>query len=112
MRNDGHVVSEAEFARAVQQGRQNAKRGFRVRFVRYWPDYDAVAIMTEHQGGFLVPRASIEPLRDLDVNALSRLELCPGGAAFEIADLDIHVSIHGLLTDALPAVSPTKILSR
>ncbi|MCJ2019787.1 MULTISPECIES: hypothetical protein [unclassified Methylobacterium] len=53
----------------------------------------------------------IEPLREVDIPALSRLELWPGGAAFEIADLDIHVSVHGLLTTVLPAMIPSEILS-
>ncbi|MCJ2065165.1 hypothetical protein MKK63_20965 [Methylobacterium sp. J-088] len=106
-----HVVSEADLEHALEQGRVCSARAFRASAVSYWPDHDAIAILTERHGGFLIPRALIEPLREVDIPALSRLELWPGGAAFEIADLDIHVSVHGLLTAALPAMIPSEVLS-
>lgn len=106
-----HVVSEADLEHAFRQGRARSEREFRASSVTYWPDHDAVAILTERHGGFLVPRALIEPLRDVDTAALLRLELWPGGAAFAIADLDIHVSVHGLLTEALPVMIPAEVLS-
>lgn len=106
-----HVVPGVDRERALGQGRVRSEREFRASSVRYRPDHDAVAILTERQGGFLIPRALIEPLRDVDRPALSRLELRPGRAAFAIADLDIHVSVHGLLTDALPVTIPAEVLS-
>lgn len=106
-----HVVSEADLEHAIEQGRARPAREFRASAVSYWPDHDAVAILTERHGGFLIPRASIEPLRAVDISALSRLELWPGGAAFAITDLDIHVSVHGLLTATLPAMIPSGVRS-
>lgn len=106
-----HAVSEMELKRAIHEGRARSEREFRASAVRYWPDHDAVAIMTERHGGFLVPRTLIEPLRDIEPAALARLELWPGGAAFEITDLDIHVNVHGLLTAALPTMIPAEVLS-
>jgi hypothetical protein len=106
-----HVISEADFNRALRQGRAQSEREFRANSVTYWPDQDAVAILTDRHGGFLVPRRLIDPLRDVDPAFLSQIELWPGGGAFEIADLDIHVSVHGLLTAALPAMIPAEVLS-
>lgn len=106
-----HAVSEPELERALRRGLERARTEFRARAVHYWPEHDAVAILTERDGGFLVPRTAIEPLRDVDPGALARIEIWAGGSAFAIADRDIHVSVHGLLTRVLPGLIPPDVLA-
>jgi len=106
-----HEVSDAELARVLEAGRQEAAREFRARSARYVAELDAVEIVTARDGGFLVPRRLIGALRDASPEALAGLEVWPDGSAIEVDALDIQVSVHGLLSAALPAMVPEGVIA-
>lgn len=99
-----HNISDAEYADALTAGKEAPEAEFRANSVRYIADRDALEIITSTNAGFLVPRQWIGALQDIAVEDLSRLEIWPDGSAIEIEDLDIHISVHGLLVATLPAM--------
>ena len=103
--------TDQELSRALDAGRREAKTEFRARSVRYDPDRDVVEIVTAQDIGFLVPRAWIGPLAQLPPDQLALLDIWPDGSDIEIDTLDIHVSVHGLLSQVLPAMLPTSFLA-
>ena len=100
-----------DLSRALDTGMREAKTEFRARSVRYDPDRDVVEIVTTQNVGFLVPRAWIGPLAQLSPDQLALLDVWPDGSAIELDTLDIHVSVHGLLSQVLPAMLPTSFLA-
>lgn len=106
-----HDVGDEELARALEAGRHEAEREFRARSARYVSELDAVEVVTARDGGFLVPRRLIGALRDIPPEALAGLEAWPDGSAIEVEALDVQVSVHGLLSAALPAMLPEGVIA-
>ena len=98
-------------SRAVDAGQREAETEFRARSVRYDPDRDTVEIVTTRNVGFLVPRVWIGALADLRPDQLTSLDVWPDGSAIELDVLDIQVSVHGLLSQVLPAILPSSFLA-
>jgi hypothetical protein len=106
-----HSTTDAGLAAALAASRQEAETEIRARAVRYVADRDAVEILTTRDAGFLVPRTWIDALRDVPTQALAELAVWPDGSAIEIEDLDIHISVHGLMATVLPAMLPTRAVA-
>jgi hypothetical protein len=104
-------ITEQDITRALDAGRHEAEAEFRASAVRYLPDRDAVEIVTTRDAGFLIPRRWIGALAGLSPEQLAGLEIWPDGSAIELGDMDIQVSVHGLLTQALPAMLPARALA-
>ena len=98
-------------SRALDAGQQETETEFRARSVRYDPDRDAVEIVTTRSIGFLVPRVWIGAFANLRPDQLALLEVWPGGSAIELDALDIQVSVHGLLSQVLPAMLPASFIA-
>ena len=92
-------------------GRMEAEGEIRAQAVRYLPERDAIEIITNRNAGFLIPRQWIGALQDVPTAELSKLEIWPDGSAIELDDLDVHISLHGLLTVVLPAILPLGIVA-
>jgi hypothetical protein len=107
-----YAITNQDLAHAVRAGKREMDAEFRARSVRYLPDRDVVEIVTMHNAGFLIPRGWILALADLAPAQLANLEVWPDGSAIELEALDIQVSVHGLLTRALPAMLPARVLAR
>lgn len=106
-----HNITDAEYVRAIEGGREGAESEFRAQSVRYVADRDALEIVTSRNAGFLIPRQWIGALQDVSIEDLARLEVWPDGSAIEIEDLDIHISVHGLLAASLPGMLSTRTLA-
>lgn len=106
-----HDVSDAEMTQALEVGRHEAEREFRARSARYVPELDAVEVVTTRNGGFLVPRRLVGALREIPPDALAGLEAWPDGSAIEVEALDVQVSVHGMLSAALPAMVPDGVIA-
>jgi hypothetical protein len=106
-----HAISDQDIARALDAGRDEAETEFRARSVRYLADRDVVEIVTTRDAGFLIPRAWIGALADLTSAQLAQLQVWLDGSAIELDALDIQLSVHGLLTQALPAMLPARVLA-
>lgn len=106
-----HDISKHELDNAVRRGKAREATEFRAQAVRYRPDQDAVEIVTTDNSGFLIPRSWIEPLAALDPMELTRLEIWPGGAAIELTEHDVHISVNGLLASSLPRMVPKAALA-
>ena len=106
-----HAITDQDLARAVQARQREADAEFRARSVRYLPDRDVVEIVTTRDAGFLIPRAWIGSFAELTPGQLADLQVWPDGSAIELDALDIQVSVHGLLTQALPAMLPARVLA-
>ncbi len=104
-------ISETDIDRAVAAGRAAADSEFRTRSVRYLADRDMVEIVTTRGAGLLVPRRWIGALAGVAPQHLAGLDVWPDGSAIEIAALDIQISVHGLLTELLPALLPAGALA-
>ena len=102
-----HSVTDAEFAAALAAGRVEAETETRARTVRYVADRDAIEIVTTRHAGFLIPRGWIGALQGVSIEDLAKLELWPDGSAIGLEELDIHISVDGLMTAILPAMLPT-----
>ncbi|MGA3241840.1 MAG: DUF2442 domain-containing protein [Bryobacteraceae bacterium] len=101
-------ISDAEYASALAAGRTETEIEIRAQGVRYVPERDAIEIVTNRNAGFLIPRQWIGALQDVPTAELGKLEVWPDGAAIELEDRDIHISVHGLLTAILPAMLPSR----
>ena len=106
-----HDVTDAEFAAALATGRTEVETEIRAEAVRYIADRDAIEIVTTRHAGFLIPRAWIGALQDVPIADLAKLELWPDGSAIELEDLDIHISVDGLVTAILPAMLPARTVA-
>jgi len=106
-----HGITDAEFSRALDTGREEMATELRAQSVRYVADRDALEIVTSRNAGFLIPRQWIGALQDVRVDDLQRLEIWPDGSAIEIEHLDIQISVHGLLAAVLPGMLSTKTLA-
>lgn len=104
-------IAGQDLNRALDAGLREAETEFRARSVRYDPDRDAIEIVTTRNVGFLVPRAWIGPLASLPPDQLALLDVWPDGSAIELDALDIQVSVHGLLSQVLPAMLPSSFLA-
>ena len=100
-----------DLSRALEAGQREAETEFRARSVRYDLDRDVIEIVTTQNVGFLVPRAWIGPFAQLPPDQLALLDVWPDGSAIELDTLDIHVSVHGLLSQVLPAILPSSFLA-
>ena len=106
-----HQITDAEYAAALAAGRAEAEGEVRAQAVRYVPDRDAIEIVTTQNAGFLIPRQWIGVLQDVPTEDLAKLEVWPDGSAIEIEDRDIHISVHGLMTEMLPAMLPPRAVA-
>ncbi len=104
-------ITDAEFAAALAAGRVEAETEIRARTVRYVADRDSIEIVTTRHAGFLIPRGWIGALQDVPIEELVKLDIWPDGSAIELEDLDIHISVDGLMTAILPAMLPTKTIA-
>jgi len=52
-----------------------------------------------------------QDLARLSPGQLAHLEVWPDGSAIELDALDIQISVHGLLSQVLPAMLPTSFLA-
>jgi hypothetical protein len=84
---------------------------FRAQAVRYLPDHDAIEVITVRNGGFVIPRRLVGVLQDVGVADLAKIDLWPDGSLIEIEDLDIHISVDGMIKAALPVLVPGRIVS-
>jgi len=50
-------------------------------------------------------------LQEVSKSNLKKLEVWPDGSAIELADQDIQISVHGLLTALLPAMVPPGVIA-
>src|SRR6185312_7906251 len=98
-------------AAALSAGQADSENEIRARGVRYVPERDAVEIVTNRNAGVLIPRQWIGALQDVSPEDLRKLDVWPDGSAIEIEDRDIHISVHGLLTAALPAIIPGRVVA-
>ena len=106
-----HQITDAEYAAALAAGRAEMETEIRVQTVRYVLDRDAIEVVTTRNAGFLIPRQWIGALQDVTTEDLMRLEVWPDGAAIEIEDRDIHISVHGLLSAVLSAMLPPRAIA-
>lgn len=106
-----HEITEQGITRALEAGLQEAEAEFRARAVRYCSDRDVVEIVTTREAGFLIPRSWISAFAGLSSGQLAELAVWPDGSAIELETLDIQVSVHGLLTQALPAMLPARAVA-
>ena len=104
-------ITAHDLSRALDAGLREAETEFRARAVRYDPDRDAVEIVTTQGVGFIVPRACVGSLAGLRPDQLALLDVWPDGSAIELDALDIQISVHGLLSQVLPAVLPASFLA-
>ncbi len=79
--------------------------------MRYLQDHDAIEILTTQSGGFVVPRKPVAALQDVKHRDLAAMEIWLDGSVIEIDDLDIHISIDGLIRSALPVLIPSRIVA-
>ena len=106
-----HGITDAEFAAALAAGQVEAETEIRAQTVRYVADRDSIEIVTTRNAGFLIPRHWIGVLQDIPIEDLAKLEIWPDGSAIELEDLDIHISVDGLMTAILPAMLPTRTVA-
>jgi hypothetical protein len=106
-----HNITDTDYVRAIESGREEAETEFRAQSVRYVADRDALEIVTSRNAGFLIPRQWVGALQDVSIEDLARLEVWPDGSAIEIEDLDIHIGVHGLLAASLPGLLSTRTLA-
>jgi hypothetical protein len=106
-----HNITDTDYATALEAGRRAAESEFRAQAVRYLPDRDAIEVITVRNGGFVIPRHLIGALQDVGPDDLARIELWPDGSLIEIDDLDIHVSVDGMVKAALPVLVPGRIVA-
>jgi len=107
----GHGISDQEYEAALAAGRQAALNEFRAKSVAYLPERDALEVITAAGGGFIIPRAIIGALAHVDAGALGRIELWPDGSVVEIQDLDIHISVDGMVKAALRVLVPPPVVA-
>ena|ERR1700740_1328775 len=55
-----HQITDAEYAAALTAGRAETAAELRAQAVRYIPERDAIEIVTNRNGGFLIPRTWID----------------------------------------------------
>lgn len=106
-----YEVTDQDIARALDAGRLEKEAEFRARSVRYVPERDVVEIVTTQGAGFLIPRAWIGSLADFTPAQLVHLDVWPDGSAIELEARDVQISVHGLLTQALPTMLPARVLA-
>ena len=106
-----HNITDTEYATALEAGRLAAESEFRAQAVRYIPDRDAIEVITVRNGGFVIPRHLIGVLQDLTPNDLATIEMWPDGSVIEIENLDIHISVDGMVKAALPILVPGRIVA-
>jgi len=104
-------ITDAGYAAALAAGRTEAETELRAQSVRYVPDRDAIEIVVNRNAGFLIPRAWIGALQSVPAKDLLKLDVWPDGSAIEIDELDIQISVHGLLSAILPALLPARTVA-
>jgi hypothetical protein len=106
-----HEITPQEYMFAIDAGRQAADTEFRAQTVTYLRHVDAIEVLTIHGGGFVIPRRLIGALDDVGREHLGKMELWPDGSLIEIEDLDIHISVDGMIKAALPVLVPSPIVA-
>lgn len=106
-----HSITDVALAEALAAARANMETEIRAQAVRYVADRDAIEIVTVRHAGFLVPRGWIGALQDVPIEALAKLAVWPDGSAIELEELDIHISVDGLMATVLPAMLPARTLA-
>jgi hypothetical protein len=106
-----HNITDTEYAETLEAGRRAAESEFRALAVCYLPDRDAIEVITVRNGGFVIPRHLIGALQDAAPGDLAKIELWPDGSLIEIEDLDIHISVDGMVKAALPVLLPRPIVA-
>jgi hypothetical protein len=96
---------------ALDAGRRADESEFRAQAVSYLPERDAIEVITVRNGGFLIPRHLVGVLQDAHPDDLAKMQLWPDGSLIEIEDLDIHISVDGMIKAALPILVPTRIVA-
>ena len=104
-------ITDIEYAAALEAGRRAAESEFRAQSATYLPDRDAIEVITIRNGGFVIPRILIGVLQDVGPDDLRKLELWRDGSVIEIEDLDIHISVDGMVKAALPVLVPSHIVA-
>ena len=107
----GHNITDAEYATALEAGRQAVASEFRAEAVSYLADRDAIEVITVRSGGFVIPRGLVGVLQDVGPADLARMELWPDGSLIEIEHLDIHILVDGMIKAALPVLVPSRIVA-
>lgn len=106
-----HEITDAAYASALEAGRLAAQSEFRALAVRYLPDRDAIEVITTRNGGFVIPRHLIGVLQDVGPGDLAKLAVWPDGSLIETEELDIHVSVDGMVKAAPPILVPGRIVA-
>jgi hypothetical protein len=104
-------LSETEYATAVEVGQRAAESEFRAQAISYIPDLDAIEVITSGTGGFVIPRHLIGVPRDVVPDDLGKMELWPDGSLIDIENLDIHITVDGMIKAALPVLVPSRIVA-
>jgi hypothetical protein len=91
------TLSDEEYQAALARGRRREQREFVATAVRYDAGRDVVIVSLS--GGFVVeaPRSRIEALRDVSQEALHRLALSPAGTGIDLDEVDVAISIDGVI---------------
>lgn len=106
------LIDSTIATKALETGRLAADSEFCARSVEWLPDCDAVEVITQGNGCFIIPRHLIGALRDVMPNDLGKMELWPDGSLIDIEHLDIHISVHGMIEASLPLLTPGRVISQ
>lgn len=107
-----NIMTEADLTRAVEAGERRMATGFRAADVRFDAARDIVELTMVDGWGLFFLRTAIEEFRDVGPEDMRKLEVSPAGMGLELDDLDIHVSIHGLVTSVIPPQMMAKFLGQ
>ena len=94
---DDTAQIEAEIESARRAGELAAHLEPRARAVRFDADSGRIVIDLTNGTTFLVPAALVQGLETADVAVVSAVELVPGGEALHWEELDVDISVPGLL---------------
>ncbi len=94
-------VSDEEFRNALALGDAECNDVL-AESVKYISNSQQIEV--ELKGGICIrfPKSSVDELSELADASLHSMELSPAGASIDIEDLDLHISVEGLLTAILP----------
>lgn len=106
------VITEADLARAVEAGEHRMAAEFRAADVRFNETRNVIELTMIDGWGLFFRYTDIEEFRDVSPEDMKKLEISPAGMGLELDALDIHVSIHGLVTAFISPHLMAKSLGR
>lgn len=103
---------DAEYARALCAGRKASRSEPRAAAARYDAGSGRVVIELTSGATFMVPAGLLEGLADAAPEALSAVEVVPGGEGLHFPRLDADLSVPGLLAGVFGSRAWMKELGR